>query len=163
MKNTVGLKSIFNHSFHVLTIELRNQFFQILIQPIQNIKPKNRKFLLGRKNFVVYQALFCDSNYSGDRQFLAACFHTRFFVATEYLLFAHTVVQCKIGCWKKRVSVCFAGAYILENPPPPQRRKKKYPPMSFGGKIMKRQREKGRKCKKRKKEKGRKGGERKRK
>ncbi len=46
----------------------------------------------------------------------------------------------------------FAGAYILENTPPGGG---KYQPMSFGGKNIKRQREKGGKCKrKRQREKG---------
>jgi hypothetical protein len=50
----------------------------------------------------------------------------------------------------------FPGVYIMENTPPP--RGEKYQPMSFGGKNMKKPREKGQKC-------GRKGkkGERKRK
>ncbi len=43
-----------------------------------------------------------------------------------------------------------AGAYILENPPPPPRGE--YQLMSFGGKNMKRQREKGGKCKRKRKE-----------
>ncbi len=46
------------------------------------------------------------------------------------------------------------GVYIMENTPPP-RGGGKYQPMSFGGKNMKRRREKGGKCK----EKGRKGKE----
>jgi hypothetical protein len=43
------------------------------------------------------------------------------------------------------------GLYIGKYPPPP--RGEKYQPMSYGGKNMKRQREKGEKCK-RKKRKG---------
>jgi hypothetical protein len=53
------------------------------------------------------------------------------------------------------------GVYILENTPP---RGEKYQPMSFGGKNMKRGREKGGKCKRKRKkgerklEKGKKKG-----
>jgi hypothetical protein len=47
------------------------------------------------------------------------------------------------------------GVYILENTPPPPRWGKKFQLMSFGGKILKSQREKGGKCK-RKRKKGRK-------
>jgi hypothetical protein len=43
-----------------------------------------------------------------------------------------------------------SGAYILENTPPPLGGGK-YQPMSFGGKNMKRQREKGGKCKRKRK------------
>ncbi len=54
------------------------------------------------------------------------------------------------------------GAYILENTPPPPGGGK-YQPMSFGGKNMKRERQKGGKCKRKrkKKERKRKKGERK--
>ncbi len=45
------------------------------------------------------------------------------------------------GNWKGKG----AGVYILENIPPP--RGEKYRPMSFGGKNMKRQKEKRGKCK----------------
>ncbi len=50
----------------------------------------------------------------------------------------------------------FTGVYILENTPPPGG---EYQPMSFGGKNMKRVREKGGKCKK-KEERGKKKEER---
>jgi hypothetical protein len=42
----------------------------------------------------------------------------------------------------------FPGVYILENTPPPRG---KYQPMSFGGKNMKRPREKGGKCRRKRK------------
>jgi hypothetical protein len=56
-----------------------------------------------------------------------------------------------------------AGVYILENTPPPWGGK--YQPMLFGGKNMKREREKGGKCKRKRKkeERKRKKEERKRK
>jgi hypothetical protein len=50
------------------------------------------------------------------------------------------------------------GVYILENTTPPPWGK--YQPMSFGGKNVKRGREKGRKCKRKKEERGKKKEER---
>jgi hypothetical protein len=54
------------------------------------------------------------------------------------------------GCSGRRIHHTLSGVYILENTPPPG---EKYRLMSFGGKNMKRRREKRGKCKrKRKKE-----------
>jgi hypothetical protein len=57
---------------------------------------------------------------------------------------------------------CNTGAYILENtPPPPRGGRGKYQPMSFGGKNMKRGREKGENVKEKEERGKRKKGERK--
>jgi hypothetical protein len=60
-----------------------------------------------------------------------------------------------------RAFYIFTGAYILENTPPPPRGGK-YKPLSFGGKNMKRRKEKGEKVKEKGRkweEKGKKGKE----
>jgi hypothetical protein len=57
----------------------------------------------------------------------------------------------------QNIIVNWTGVYIMENTPPPLGGGGKYQPMSFGGKNMKRQREKGKKYERKRKE-----GERKR-
>ncbi len=51
---------------------------------------------------------------------------------------ASEIISCQIG----RMYRTLTGVYILENTPPPWGGRKKYQPMSFGGKNMKRGREK---------------------
>jgi hypothetical protein len=77
----------------------------------------------------------------------------KFYIATRF--FRDIAKSVPLGLLIGQPFLANAGVYILENPPSPQEGGK-YQLMSFGGKNMKRPREKGGKCCRKRKKGGRK-------